>query len=67
MIDWFAFLTVLITSVVAGCVVMLLFSLGLRFANAAGTWRRPIGITAFALCGLVVLFGLYLIIPALHP
>jgi hypothetical protein len=42
-----------------------LFSLGLRLAARTG-WRRPAGIGCFVLCGLLILYGVYLIIPSLH-
>lgn len=77
MIDWLAFLEVLVASIVGACGIVLLFSLGLRFVDAESTgsegdesevprWRRPVGIGFFVLCGLLILFGLYLIIPFFH-
>jgi hypothetical protein len=66
MIDWFSFLTVLVVSIVSASVIVLLFSLGLRLVAVEGGWRRPAGVAAFVLCGLLILFGVYLIIPALH-
>jgi hypothetical protein len=67
MIDWAAFLIVLVTSIVSACLVVALFSLGLRLASAIGVWRRSLAVASFAVCGLAILFGVYLIIPALHP
>jgi hypothetical protein len=68
MIDWLAFVEVLVASIVAACGVILLFSLGLRFVAAeSGTVRRPLGVVCFVLCGLVMFYGLYLIIPFFHP
>jgi hypothetical protein len=77
MIDWLAFLTVLGASIVSGVVVVTLFALGLRLVAAdgsrdeggkarTGNWHRPVGIASFVVCGLVILYGVYLIIPALH-
>lgn len=66
MIDWIAFLTVLVVSIVAGCGVVLLFALGLRLVAVEGGWRRPVGVVSFGACGLLILYGVYLIIPALH-
>jgi hypothetical protein len=66
MIDWVSFLTVLVVSVVSASLIVLLFSIGLRLVAAEGGWRRPMGVTAFVLCGLLILFGVYLIIPSLH-
>jgi hypothetical protein len=67
MIDWAAFLIVLAASIVSACLVVALFSLGLQLAAAAGAWRRSLAVASFAVCGLAILFGVYLIIPALHP
>jgi hypothetical protein len=67
MIDWAAFLIVLVTSIVSACLVVALFSLGLRLTAASGHWRRSLGAASFGVCGLAILFGVYLIIPALHP
>ncbi|MCU1583566.1 MAG: hypothetical protein JWM49_122 [Microbacteriaceae bacterium] len=67
MVDWTAFLIVLVTSIVSGCLVVALFSLGLRLAAATGRWRRALSVASFAGCALAILYGVYLIIPALHP
>ncbi|QDZ13472.1 peptidase [Humibacter ginsenosidimutans] len=109
MIDWFAFFTVAVAALVSACVVVALYSLGLRMLSTAGkaphvtpaeftdaitiitpaeaaaeakrikkaSARNPlttaqkrlalvVAYTCFVLCGAVVLFGIYLIIPALH-
>jgi uncharacterized membrane protein len=74
MIDWPAFITVLVASVLSGVVVVTLFSLGLRLVSSerpgsshASNWRHALGIASFALCALAILYGVYLIIPGLHP
>ena len=109
MIDWFAFVIVLVASLVGASVVVSLFSLGLRLLTVAG--RTPVVAPAeftdaitvitpeeaakaakraekaarkspltdgqkrvarvgawacFALSGLAVLYGIFLIVPALH-
>jgi hypothetical protein len=61
-IDWGAFAVVALASFVAAIVVVSLFSLGLRM-RVAGHWAQYL---CFALCGAAVLFGIYLIVPALH-
>lgn len=66
MIDWLAFITVLVASIVGACGVVVLFSLGLRLAGSDRAARRPWGVVAFVLCGLLVVYGVYLIIPAFH-
>lgn len=62
MIDWTAFFVVAAASLLGACAVVVLFALGVR--NAA---RRPwLARTCWVLCGAAVLFGIYLIVPALH-
>jgi hypothetical protein len=62
MIDWGAFLTVFVASLVSACVAVTLFSLGLRIGDGEAGWRRPVSILMFVLCGAAVLIGLYLIV-----
>jgi len=62
MIDWGAFLTVVVASLVSACLAVTLFSFGLRLGDGEAAWRRPVSIAMFVLCGLAVLFGLYLIV-----
>jgi hypothetical protein len=66
MIDWVAFITVLVASIVGACGVVFLFSAGLRMVGSDRPGRRPLGVVAFVFCGLLVVYGVYLIIPALH-
>jgi hypothetical protein len=88
-IDWAAFVTVFLASIVAACVVVALFATAIRLlatpphgARPAGAARdeemddvegpqRPRLATAGAVVLIVVaaavaLYGIYLIIPALH-
>lgn len=65
MIEWGSFLVVLIVSIVGACGIVLLFSLGLRLVDAGGGWRRPLGVASFVACALLILYGIYLIIPGL--
>lgn len=62
MIDWAAFVTVFVASLVSACVAVTLFSLGLRIGEGTGAWRRPVSIAMFVLCGAAVLIGIYLIV-----
>lgn len=109
MIDWFAFLVVFISALIAAMVVVATYALGLRLLSASG--RIPLvepaeftdAITVmsaaeiehaakrarkaakkspltdsqkqlrfvgawvcFSVCGMAVLYGIYLIVPALH-
>jgi hypothetical protein len=66
-IDWMAFLTVVVASLVSACLLVTLFSVGLRLSDGTAPWRRPVSVALFVVCGLVVLFGIYLIVPFLHP
>jgi hypothetical protein len=63
-LNWMAFVTVVVVSLVSACGVVTLFSLALRLGDGAAPWRRPVAITLYVLCALIVLFGIYLIVPA---
>ncbi len=65
-IQWFNFVLVVGASLLAACLVVTTFSLALRLGDGTAPWRRPLSVMLFVLCALFVLFGLYLIIPALH-
>lgn len=66
MIDWSTFPLVVGAALVAACVLVTLFATGLRVADGRERWRRPVAVGIFVLCGLVVVIGIYLIVPALH-
>jgi len=66
MIDWMAFVTVVVAALVAACLLVTLFSLALRIGDAEGAARRIAAVALYAVCGFVVLFGIFLIVPALH-
>lgn len=66
-INWLAFLTVVIASLVAACLLVALFSFGLRVNDGTAAWRRPVSIAVFVVCAGVVVFGIYLIVPFFHP
>ena len=66
-IDWLAFVTVVVGSLVSACLLVGLFSLGLRVNDGTASWRRPIAVVIFVACAAVVAFGLYLIVPIFHP
>jgi hypothetical protein len=74
-IDWAALGIVAVVSIVATVVFTVLLSGGVRFVSQAtiaanqahsSAGIRTVGYALLGLAGLVVLFGLYLIIPALH-
>lgn len=65
-INWLNFVVVLAASLIAACTLVTLFSLGLRLADGTARWRRPLSIVMFVLCALLVAFGIFLIVPALH-
>jgi hypothetical protein len=70
MIDWGAFLVVGVVSLVAATAVVTVYAFGLRLlASPTGEVsrsRRALGYACFALCAIGVLYGVYLIVPALH-
>ncbi|MEP6480487.1 MAG: hypothetical protein ABJA94_00600 [Rhodoglobus sp.] len=66
MVNWQAFIVVVVAAIVAACLLVTLFSTALRVGDGAAPWRRLVAVSLYVLCGLVVCFGLYLIVPALH-
>ena len=69
---WLELLTVAGATLVAAVTVVVLYSLGVRLTAIGGDvraratnpgWVRPLANVCFGLCGVAVLFGLYLIIP----
>jgi hypothetical protein len=65
-IDWMAFVTVVVAALVAAGLLVTLFSLALRVGDSESRARRLASIGLFAVCGFVVLFGIFLIVPTLH-
>lgn len=65
-IDWPAFVTVVVASLVAACGIVVVFSLALRLGDGRAPWRRPVSYALYFVCGLIVLLGIYLIVPAFH-
>lgn len=76
MIEWQSFVLVAVVSLVAASVVVTFASLGIRLLEGAkharakdpskGLWAIIVSRILFGVCGMVVLFGVYLIVPALH-
>lgn len=73
-IDWHSLVVVAITSVLVAIAVVGVFSLGVlaltqgseRPGRAASVPIRLAGLACLGVSALLVLYGLYLIIPALH-
>lgn len=65
-IDWLAFVTVVVVALVGACAIVALFSLGLRVGDSELTWRRVLSVALYVLCGAIVLFGIWLIVPFFH-
>ena len=63
-INWLAFVTVVVASLVSACGVVLLFSLALRLGDGEAAWRRPVSVALYAVCVLIVLLDIYVIVPA---
>jgi hypothetical protein len=65
-IEWLDFVIVLVVSLISASLFVAAFSLALRVGSVDTTWRKRGSIALYVLCGLIVLFGIYLIVPALH-
>lgn len=65
-IDWMAFVTVVVASLVAACLLVTVFSLALRVGDNETRVRRVSSVALFGVCAFIVLFGIFLIVPALH-
>jgi hypothetical protein len=63
MIEWGSFVAVALASLVSACLFVLLYALALRLGDGTAPWRRPVSVVLFVLCGFVVLFGLFIIVP----
>lgn len=70
---WLELIQVAGATLVAAVTLVVLYSLGVRLTAIAGdvhenrpAWLRPLAYVCFGLCGVAVLFGLYLIIPYFH-
>ena len=63
MIEWGSFAAVALSSLLSACLFVLLYALALRLGDGKAPWRRPVSIILFVLCGFVVLFGLFIIVP----
>lgn len=76
MIEWEAFLVVAAVSLVAASAVVTVASLGMKLYESSlharetqassGRWGLAAARILFGLCGLMVLYGVYLIVPAFH-
>ena len=66
MIDWTTFPLVVGVALLSACVLVTLFSVALRVGDSPEPRRRIASVALFVLCGVAVLFGIYLIVPALH-
>ena len=66
MIDWSAFPLVVGTALVAACLLVTLFATALRVGDSDVPARRVASVGLYVVCALVVAFGIYLIVPALH-
>jgi hypothetical protein len=71
-IDWTALLIVAVVSVVGSVVFVTLLATGIRVLTPAqadggrSQPNRPLGYGLLGVAGLLVLYGLYLIVPQLH-
>jgi hypothetical protein len=65
-VDWAAFFSVLVATLIAACGVVTVYSVGLRLLDSEVRLRRVAGISCFVVCAAAVLFGVYLVIPLFH-
>jgi hypothetical protein len=65
-IDWLAFVTVVVATLVAACLLVTVFSLALRIGDSESARRRIAAVALYAVCAFVVVFGIFLIVPTLH-
>jgi hypothetical protein len=65
-IDWMAFVTVVVAALIAACLLVTVFSLALRVGDSGSKRRRFVSVLLYGVCAFIVLFGLFLIVPALH-
>lgn len=63
---WIEYLIVISASLLGACLIVTFYSLGLRIRDGEERWRRPLAVFMFALCGVAVLIGIVLIVPALR-
>jgi hypothetical protein len=61
-INWLAFLTVVLASLASACAVVILFALALRLGGGDAAWRRPVSVALYVVCGLIVAFGVAIIV-----
>jgi len=66
MIDWMAFVTVVVATLVSACLLVTLFAWALRLGDGKQRWRRLVAVSLYGVCVFVVAFGIFLIVPALH-
>ncbi|KQQ26493.1 MULTISPECIES: hypothetical protein [unclassified Frondihabitans] len=68
MINWGAFLLVALVSLVSAGALVTIYASGLRLLAVDGRPRAAVvgAYACFTVCALGVLFGIYLIVPALH-
>ena len=66
MIDWMAFVTVVVAALVSAGLLVTLFAWALRLSDGKGRWRRLVAVALYTTCAFVVVFGIFLIVPALH-
>jgi len=65
-INWLAFVTVVVVALIGACGIVGLFSLGLRVGDSEVPVRRVAAVALYVLCGAIVLFGIWLIVPFFH-
>jgi hypothetical protein len=74
-VDWAALGIVAVVSIATSVIFTILLATGIRLVSAAkiktnqgssGTWALSMGYAMLGLAGLLVLYGIYLIVPQFH-
>jgi hypothetical protein len=74
-VDWAALGIVAVVSIATSVIFTILLATGIRLVSAAkiktnqggsGTWALSMGYAVLGLAGLLVLYGIYLIVPQFH-
>lgn len=65
-IRWDYFIIVILSSLVAAGLIVTMFSLALRLGDGQTRGRRILSVSMYVACGLLVVVGIVLIVPALR-
>ncbi|MBX3194365.1 MAG: hypothetical protein R2717_02595 [Schumannella sp.] len=61
-----AFVTVAVAALLAAGLLVTVFALALRVGDSPTPVRKAASLVLYGVCAFIVLFGIFLIVPALH-